>query len=186
MEAGARSRTKFDRIEIEKRDAAIAKNKWAARVKEQMEQKESRLRKIGLRFKRALGGDEHSIAPEAEPTRPLFGGSLFLLSRRLLCWFGGWRHYIGLVFFYGGAVFLRRLPALPFLMLFGAALIARERSVLARFDAAQRRLASFKIFVFPLVPAVERFIFEAMPLGHVELGIFFTASPIRCAKPAPG
>jgi hypothetical protein len=42
-----------DRVETEKRDAAIAKNKWAARVKEQMEQKEARLRKIGLRFKRS-------------------------------------------------------------------------------------------------------------------------------------
>jgi hypothetical protein len=44
-----------DRIVIEKRDAAIAENKWAARVKEQMEQKEARIRKLGLRFKRSTG-----------------------------------------------------------------------------------------------------------------------------------
>lgn len=42
-----------DRMEIEKRDAAIAKRKWGARVKEEMKQKEGRFRKIGLRFNRS-------------------------------------------------------------------------------------------------------------------------------------
>lgn len=39
-----------DRIEIEKHDAAVAKRKWKARVKEEIKQKEGRFRKIGLRF----------------------------------------------------------------------------------------------------------------------------------------
>jgi hypothetical protein len=42
-----------DRVEIEKHDAAVAKRKWGARVKEEMKQKEARFRKIGLRFNRS-------------------------------------------------------------------------------------------------------------------------------------
>jgi len=70
----------------------------------------------------------------------------------LLCRLGCRRRHVGLVVFHRGAPLLRRLSALRFLVLFDA-LIARERPVLAGFDAIERRFASFKIFVFALIPA---------------------------------